>query len=203
VRPQGAPVAQSSPSRMRSPEPQVVGEALADDARTPPRGAVENVVTLPLVADARVGTPPRVAEVVGTSAGDVGARASPTIIEADPIRTVPGGSEDLVADQPQINLVPGGPETSGTQVQPSSSSSPRFPRRSINWNHTPWQEDWFEDNEDMQALWTSFVTINHALTVSVLRRVIVACLYVIEVLLTILSCCGSRWHRGPRVGPTC
>jgi hypothetical protein len=31
---QGGQVAPSSPSRTRSPEPQVVGEALADDART-------------------------------------------------------------------------------------------------------------------------------------------------------------------------
>jgi hypothetical protein len=69
-------VAQLSPSRTRSPEPQVVGEALADDARiaTLPRGAVVNVVTSPPVADARVGTPPRVAEVVGTSAGVSGRR---------------------------------------------------------------------------------------------------------------------------------
>jgi hypothetical protein len=109
------PVAQPSPSRTRSPEPQVVGEALAADARTatPPRGVVENVVTSPPVADARVGTPPRVAEVVGTSAGDVRATASPTIIDADPIRVVPGGSEDQVGDRPQIDLAPGGPETSG------------------------------------------------------------------------------------------
>jgi hypothetical protein len=45
-----------------------------------------------------------------------------------------------------------------------------LPRREINWNHTPWQEDWFEDNEDMQALWTSIVTINTALTVNCLHR---------------------------------
>jgi hypothetical protein len=96
------PIAQSSPSRTRSPEPQVVGEALADDTRTatPPRGAVENVVTSPPVADARVGTPPRVAEGVRTSARDVGATTSPTIIDADPIRLVPGGDEGLVGDQP-------------------------------------------------------------------------------------------------------
>jgi hypothetical protein len=78
-----------------------------------------------------------------------------------------------------------------------------LPQRTINWNHTPWQEDWFEDNEDMQALRTSIVTINHKLTVGVLRRVVVDLLYVIKVLLTILLCCGSRWQRGPRVGPTC
>jgi hypothetical protein len=47
-----------------------------------------------------------------------------------------------------------------------------LPRRSINWNQTPWQKDWFEDNEDMQALQTSIVTINIALTVSVPLRVV-------------------------------
>jgi hypothetical protein len=96
------------------------------------------------------------------------------IIDVDPIRTVPRGGEDLVGDQPQIDLAPGGPETSGAQVPPSSFSSPRLTRRSINWNPTPWQEDWFKDNEDMQAVRTSIVTINNALTVSVLRRVVVA-----------------------------
>jgi hypothetical protein len=102
------PVAQSSPSRTRSPEPQVVGEALADDARTtaPPRGAFQNVVTSPPIADARLGTPLRVAEVVGTSAGYVGATTSPTIINAIPVRTFPSGAEDLVGDLPQIDLAP-------------------------------------------------------------------------------------------------
>jgi hypothetical protein len=159
-----------------------VGEALADDARTatPLRAAVETVITSPPVADARVETPPRVAEAVGASAGDVGATtgdagatASPTIIDVDTIKAVPGRAEDLVRDQPQIDLAPIGPETSGAQVPPSSSSSPRLPRRSINWNHTPWLEDWFEDNEDMQALRTSIVTMNNALTVSCPRCVTV------------------------------
>jgi hypothetical protein len=123
------PVAPSSPSRMRSPEPQVVGEVLADDARTttPPRGVVEGVVASPHVADTRVGSPPCVVEGVGTSAGEVGATTSPTIIDVDPIRAVPGGAEGVVGDQPQIDLVPGGPTTSGAQVPPSSSSSPRLP----------------------------------------------------------------------------
>jgi hypothetical protein len=199
------PVAQSSPSRTRSPEPQTVVEALADDARTAalPQGVVENVVTLPPVVDARVGTPPRVAVVVGTSAGDVGATTSPTIIDTDPIKTVPCGGEDLVGDQPQIDLAPRCPETSSAQVPSSLSSRPRLTLRTINWNHTPWQEDWFEDNEDMQALRTSIVTINNTLTVGVSRRVVVVWLYVIEVLLTILLCCGSSWQRGPKVGPTC
>jgi hypothetical protein len=98
-------------------------------------------VTWPPVADARVRTPPRVTEVVGTSAGDIGVTASPTIIDADPIRTVPGGGEDLVGDEPQIDLALGGPETSSAQIPPSSSSSPKLPRCTINWNHTPWQED--------------------------------------------------------------
>jgi hypothetical protein len=51
----------------------------------------------------------------------------------------------------------------------------------------------------MQALRTSIVTINNTLTVGVLRCVFVVWLYVIEVLLTILSCCGSHWWKGPRV----
>jgi hypothetical protein len=121
ARPQGGPVTPSSPSRTRSPEPQVVGEALVDDARTttPPRGVVENVVTSPLVADARVDTPPRTADAGGSSAGDVGATTSPTIIDVDPIRAVPGGGEDLVRDQPQIDLAPGGPKISSAQVPPS------------------------------------------------------------------------------------
>jgi hypothetical protein len=106
----------------------------------------------------------------GASAGDVGAIASQTIIDADPISVFPSGAEDLVRDQPQIDLVPGGPGTSGAQVPPSLSSSPRLPWRTINWNHTPWQEDWFEDNEDMQALRTSIATINNALTVSCPRH---------------------------------
>jgi hypothetical protein len=128
---------------------------------------VKNVVTSTPVADTRVNTPPRTTEAVEASVGDVGATISPTIIEVDPIRAVPGGAEDLVRDQLQIDLVPGGPETSGAQVLQSSYSSPRLPRRTINWNHTPWQEDWFEDNEDMQAVWTSIIAINNALTVSI------------------------------------
>jgi hypothetical protein len=130
------PVAPSPPSRTRSPEPQVVGEVLADDTRTatPPRGAVENVVTSPPVADARVDTPPRAADAGGSSAGDVGATTSLTIIDVNPIKAVPGGAEDLVRDQPQIDLAPGGPEASGAQVPPSSSSSPRLPWQSINWD---------------------------------------------------------------------
>jgi hypothetical protein len=107
-----------------------MGEALADDARTatPPRGTVEGMVTSPPVADTRVDSPPCAAEGVETSARDVGATTSPMIIDVDPIRTVPGGSEDLVGDQPQIDLAPRGPETSGAQVPPSSSSSPRLRR---------------------------------------------------------------------------
>jgi hypothetical protein len=154
-----------------------VGEALADDAHTatPPRGAAEDRVTSPPVADARVDIPPRTAETGGASAGDVGATTSPMVIDVDPISAMSGGAEDLVRDQPQIDLAPGGPETSGAHVPPSSSSSPRLPQRSINWNHTPWMEDWFEDNEDVQALRTNIITINTTLTVSVPRRVVVSC----------------------------
>jgi hypothetical protein len=101
-------VAPLSPSRTRSPEPQVVGEAFEDDARTttPPRGIVEGVVTSPPVADTRAGSPPQTAEGVGTSAGDVRATTSPKIIDVDPIGTVPGGAEYMVGDQPQVDLPP-------------------------------------------------------------------------------------------------
>jgi hypothetical protein len=153
-----------------------VGEALADDVRTatPPRGTVDGVVTSPPVDDTRVDSPPRAAESVETSARDVRVTTFPMIIDVDPIRTVHCGAEDHVGDQPRIDLALGGPETSGAQVPPSSFSCPWLPRRSINWNHTPWQEDWFEGNEDMQAVRTSIITIDNALTVSVLRRVVVA-----------------------------
>jgi hypothetical protein len=135
MRPQGGLGAPSSPSCTRSLEPRVVGEALAGDARTAtsPRGVVESKVTSLPVAAARVETPPRAAdEAGGASAGGVGATTSPTVIDVDPISVVPGGAEDLVRDQLQIDLAPGGPETSGAQVPPSSSSSPSLPRQSIN-----------------------------------------------------------------------
>jgi hypothetical protein len=106
TRPQGGLGAPSSPSRTRSHEPTDVGETLADDARTAtlPRGAVESRVTSPPVVDSRVETPPRVFEAGGASAGDVGTTTSPTIIDVDPISAIPGGAEDLVRDQPQIDL---------------------------------------------------------------------------------------------------
>jgi hypothetical protein len=63
----------------------------------------------------QAGSPPRTAEGVRTSAGDVGVTTSPTIIEIDPIRSVPGGDEDLVEDQPQIDLALGVLETSSAQ----------------------------------------------------------------------------------------
>jgi hypothetical protein len=135
TRPQGGLGAPSSPSCMRSPQPQVVGEALADDARTatPPRGAVERRATSPPLADARVETPPRAADAGGaTSVGDVGVTTSPTVVDMDPISALPVGVEDLVRDQPQIDLALGGLGISGAQVPPSSSSSPRLPQRSIN-----------------------------------------------------------------------
>jgi hypothetical protein len=151
-----------------------VGEALADDAHTatPPRGAVESRAVSPPVADSRVETPLHAVEVgEGVSAGDVRAMTSPRIIDVDPISARPAGVEDLVRDQPQIYQVPGGPGTSGAKVPQSPSSSPRLSRWKINWNCTPWKDDIFEDNEDMQALRTSIVTINTALMVSCLRCV--------------------------------
>jgi hypothetical protein len=71
-------------------------------------------------------------------------------------------------DQPQIDQAPRGPGTAGAHVPESSTSSPRLAQREIDWTNTPWQDDIFEDNKDMQALRTSIVTINHTLTVSLL-----------------------------------
>jgi hypothetical protein len=132
------PVAPSSPSRKRSPEPLVAGEALVDDARTttPTRGVAEGVTASPAVTDTRAGSSLHAAEGVETSAGGVGATTSPTVVDVDPIRAVLDGARDVAKDQPQIDLAPGGPEVSGAQVPPSSTSSLRLPRRSINWDHT-------------------------------------------------------------------
>jgi hypothetical protein len=163
VEPLGDLGAPASPSRTRSPDPIVVGEALADDARTTtlPWGAVESRAVSLRVADSRVETPPRAVEAgEGDSAGDVRAMTSPRILDIDPIGAQPTGTEDLVRDQPQIDQAPRSLGTSGAQVPQSSSSSPRLPRQEINWNRTPWQDDIFEDNEDMQALRTSIVTVS-------------------------------------------
>jgi hypothetical protein len=118
ARPQGVPVAPSSPSRTRSFEPQVVGEALADDARTATqtRGMAEGLTTSPPVTAMRAGSSLHTAEGVESAAGEVGAMTSPTIVDVDHIRVVPGGTEDVARDPPQIDLAPGGPEASNAQV---------------------------------------------------------------------------------------
>jgi hypothetical protein len=76
--------------------------------------------------------------------------------------------EDLVKDQAQIDQAQKGPRTSGAQVPDSSPSSPRLPRREIDWNDTPGQEDIFDDNEDIRAVRNTIVTLNIALMVSFL-----------------------------------
>jgi hypothetical protein len=91
----GAP---ASPSCTRSAEPKVVGEALADDARTatPPRGAVASRATSPPVADSRVETPLVVVDAGGvTSAGDVKATtplglltSTPSVLDLLGLRTL-------------------------------------------------------------------------------------------------------------------
>jgi hypothetical protein len=130
VAPQGDQGAPASPSRTRSDDPKVVGEVLADYAHTatPPRGAVESRATSPLVADARVETPPHVADAGGaTCTGDVGATTSSTIIDVDPISARPAGAEDLVRDQPQIVQAPVG---SGTSVTPAFLAPNKTPTKS-------------------------------------------------------------------------
>jgi hypothetical protein len=134
VRPQEVPVTLASPSCTRSPEPQVAGEALVDDARTttPTRGLAEGATTSPPVTDTRAGSSLHTTEGVDTSVGGVGTTTSPTAVDVDPIRAVPNGARDVAEDQPQIDLSPGGPEVSSAQVPPSSTSSLRLSRRSIN-----------------------------------------------------------------------
>jgi hypothetical protein len=110
------------------------------------------VTTSPPVTDTRAGSSLHTAEGVETSVGGIRATTSPTVVDVDPIRAVPDGVRDVAEDHPQIDLAPGGPEASGAQVPLSLTSSMRLPRRSINWDRTPWQDDWFEDNEDMRAL---------------------------------------------------
>jgi hypothetical protein len=92
----------------------------------------EGATTSPIVTDTRAGSSLHAAEGVETSDGGVGVTTSPTVVDVDPIRVVPDGARDVAEDQPQIDLAPGGPEVSGTQVLPSSTSSLRLPRRSIN-----------------------------------------------------------------------
>jgi hypothetical protein len=133
ARPQGVPVTPSSPSRTRSPEPQVAGEALVDDARiaTLTRGMAEGLTTSPPVTDTRAGSCLHTAEGVETSVGEVGVTTSPTVVDVDPIRAIPNGARDVAEDQPQIDLAPGGPEASGAQVPPYSTPSLRLPRRQL------------------------------------------------------------------------
>jgi hypothetical protein len=198
--------AQASPSRKRSPVPKVVAELLTEDARTatPPPRAAEKKATSPLVADSRMASPPCAVDAgAGGAVGDIGTPASPGITDVDPISSRPAGTDDdLVKDQPQIDQAPRGLGTSGAQVPDSSSSSPRLPRREIDWNNTPWQDDIFEDNEDMQTLRTSIVTINHALMVGLLTMYFSDDVFV-EVSLTSLLCCGSPWQNRPKAGLTC
>jgi hypothetical protein len=131
-----------------------VGEVLVDDARTatPTRGVAEGATTSLPVTNMRAGSSLHTAKRVETSVAGVGVTTSPTVVDVDPIRAVPYGARDVAEDQAQIDMEPGGPEASGAQVPPSLTSSLRFPRRSINWDHTPWQNDWFKDNEDMWDL---------------------------------------------------
>jgi hypothetical protein len=74
---------------------------------------------------------------------------------------MPGApDQDLVGDPTQIEQAPKNLETSGAQVPGSSSSEPTLRCWVIDWNGTPWQEDIFDDNEDMWAVRNAIVTLN-------------------------------------------
>jgi hypothetical protein len=154
------------------PDPKVVVESLTDDTRmaNPPPGAGEERTTPSLAVDSRMASPSHAGnEGLGGMVGDVGTPASPRIIDVDPISArLAGADNDLVKDQAQIDQAPRGLGTSGAQVPNSSSMSPRLPQQEIYWNNTSWQDDIFDDNEYMQVLWTSIVTTNEALIVTLL-----------------------------------
>jgi hypothetical protein len=96
-------------------------------------------------------------------------RPPPLVIDVDPISTMPDGmDQDLVGEPAQIEQAPKDPGTSGAQVLDSSSSGPTLRRWEIDWNGTPWQEAIFDDNEDIRAVQNAIVTLNVALTVSLL-----------------------------------
>jgi hypothetical protein len=76
--------------------------------------------------------------------------------------------QDLVRDPVQIEQAPKDPRTSSTHVPDSSSSGSTLTRWEIDWNGTPWQEDIFDDNEDMRAVRNAIVTLNVVLMVSFL-----------------------------------
>jgi hypothetical protein len=124
--------AQASPSRMRSPDPKVVVESLADNARTatPPRLRVRRG-RLRRQRQTREWQVPRtlMTQERGGAVGDIGTPASPRIIDVDPINARPGGVDNnLVKEQAQIDQAPGGPGTFGARVPDSSPTSPRLPR---------------------------------------------------------------------------
>ena len=141
--------AQASPSQMRSPDHEVGVQTLVDDART--------------------ATPPPAADVGAQgSTGDVGASTSPPVTDVDPINAVPSTSDqDFTGDPIQLEQSPKNPETSGAQVPSSPSTGPTLRRTEIDWNGTPWQEDIFDDNEDMRAARNAILTLNEALTISI------------------------------------
>jgi hypothetical protein len=91
------------------------------------------------VADSRLASPARAVDAgAGGAVGDVRTPASPGIIDMDPISSRPAGADnDLVKDQPQIDLALRGSGTFGAQVPDSSSLNPRLPRREIDWKDTP------------------------------------------------------------------
>jgi hypothetical protein len=115
-------------------------------------------------------TPPPVSNAGAQgSVGDIEASTSPWVIDVDTIIAMPGGKdEDLVWDRAQIEQAPKDLRMSSAQVPDSSPSSPTLPRREIDWNDIPWQEDILEDNEDMRAVRNDIVTLNVALMVSFL-----------------------------------
>jgi hypothetical protein len=76
-----------------------------------------------------------------------------------------------------------------------------LPRREIDWNDTPWQEDIFDDNEDMRAVQNAIVTLNVVLTVSFLLELFLTMYF--WVVTDELLYWTRRWQIVLKVGSTC
>jgi hypothetical protein len=124
--------AQATPLRTRMPNHEVRAQTLVDDAR---------MVTPPPATNA------------GTQGfiGDVGASTSPSVIDVDLSTRCLTHWLRTSLHTILIEELQGNPETAGAQVRCSSSTGLTLRHREIDWNGTPWQEDVFDDNEDMRV----------------------------------------------------
>jgi hypothetical protein len=157
----------------RSADPTFVGEALVDDARTttPPRGAVESRATSLPVPESRVETPHALLKREELHLGTLERRPP----------------QELLTSTPSVQYLVGLKTWSGTNLRLTrrqevqerpvhTSFELRLQDRGYHKGKltgiTPLGRMTFSKTMRMQALRTSIVTINHALTVSMLFNVL-------------------------------